>query len=45
LCIPTKNIARIKWKTKTYHTVGTIPYSNIKIVEKGKIDITKDLKI
>jgi hypothetical protein len=31
----------IKWKIKKYHTVGTIPNSNIKIVEKGKID-TKD---
>ena len=25
-------------KNKQYHTVGTIPKSNIKIVEKGKID-------
>jgi cell division protein FtsL len=26
---------------KTYHTVGTIPKSNIEIVEKGKIDTSK----
>jgi hypothetical protein len=25
-------------KDKTYHTVGTIPKSNRKIVEKGKLD-------
>jgi len=25
-------------KNKKYHTVGTIPKSNIKIVERGKID-------
>ena len=28
----------IKMKNKTYHTVGTIPISNINIVERGKID-------
>ena len=28
-----------KKKKKKYHTVGTAPKSNIKIVEKGKIDI------
>jgi hypothetical protein len=30
----------IKWKTNKYHTVGTIPKSNIKIVKRSKIDIT-----
>jgi hypothetical protein len=25
-------------KSKKYHTVGTVPKSNIKILEKGKID-------
>ena len=25
-------------KTKIYHTVGTIPKSNIKIADRGKID-------
>jgi len=28
----------IKWKTKIYHTVGTIPKSNIKVVERGNLD-------
>jgi len=28
----------IKIKNKKYHTVGTIPRSNINIVERGKID-------
>jgi len=27
-----------KMKKKKYHTVGTIPKSNRKIVERGKID-------
>jgi len=27
-----------KMKNKKYHTVGTIPKSNIKFVERGKID-------
>ena len=27
-------------KNKKYHTVGTIPKSNIKIIERGKIDTT-----
>ena len=27
-----------KMKSKKYHTVGTIPKSNIKIVKRGKID-------
>jgi hypothetical protein len=31
-------------KQKKYHTVGTIPKSNIKIAEKGKID-TPNTKI
>jgi len=26
-------------KNKKYHTVGTVPKSNRKIVERGKIDI------
>ena len=30
----------IKWKTNKYHTVRTIPKSNIKIVKRSKIDIT-----
>lgn len=29
---------QIKWKTKIYHTVGTVPNSNLKIV--GNIDTT-----
>ena len=29
---------QIKLKTKTYHTLGNIPKSNIKIVESGGID-------
>jgi hypothetical protein len=29
-----------KMKNNKYHTVGTIPRSNIKIVEKGKIDFS-----
>jgi hypothetical protein len=28
----------IELKTKKYHTVGTIPKSDIKIVERGKMD-------
>ena len=28
----------MKSKTKSSHTVGTIPKSNVKIVERGKID-------
>ena len=28
----------IKMENKKYHTVGTIPKSNIKIVERGNID-------
>jgi hypothetical protein len=31
-------IIYIKMKNKKYHTVGTIPKSNIIIVERGKID-------
>ena len=27
-----------KMKNEKYHTVGTIPKSNIKILERGKID-------
>jgi hypothetical protein len=30
---------------KIYHTVGTIPKSNIKIVGKHKLDTHTDLKI
>jgi hypothetical protein len=30
----------MKWKTKKYHPLGTIPKSNIKIVERGKIYTT-----
>jgi hypothetical protein len=30
------NIDEMKWKKKKYHTVGTVPKSNLKIVEKGK---------
>ena len=29
-----------KAKSKKYHTVGTVPKSNIKIVERVKIDTT-----
>jgi len=34
-------------KNKKYHTVGTIPKSYIKIVERGKIDTpnTKKIKV
>ena len=32
------NESKIKMKNKKYHTVGPIPKSNIKIVERGKID-------
>jgi hypothetical protein len=32
--------SRSKMKNKKYHTVGTIPKSNIKIAERGKIDTT-----
>ena len=28
----------LKLKTKKYHTVGTVPKSNIKITERCKID-------
>ena len=34
----------IKMENKKYHTVGTIPKSNIKIVERGNID-TSNTKI
>ena len=30
-------------KNQKYHTVGTIPKSNIKIVERGKIDTANTL--
>ena len=33
-----KNIVGIKWNAKKYHTVGTIPKSNFKIVERGQLD-------
>jgi len=33
-----------KIKNKEYHTVGTIPKSNIKIVERGKIDTLNTLR-
>ena len=29
-----------EWKSKTYHTVGTIPKLNIKITRKSNSDIT-----
>jgi hypothetical protein len=32
-----------KLKNKKYHTVGTVPKSNIKIIERGKIDIQCNL--
>jgi hypothetical protein len=31
-------------KSKKYHTVGTIPKSKIKIVERGKINISNTQK-
>ena len=31
-------------KKKTYHTVGTVPKSNRKIVKRGKIDTPNTLK-
>jgi cell division protein FtsL len=31
-------IGIIKWRNKKYPTVGTIPKSNRKIVERGKMD-------
>jgi len=30
------NIDEMKWKNKKYHTVGTVPKSNLKIVERDK---------
>jgi hypothetical protein len=36
-------IVVIKWKAKKYHSVGTIQKSNIKIVERCKIDTTNTL--
>jgi hypothetical protein len=33
-----KGTVNIKWKTNKYHTVGNIPKSNIKIVERSNID-------
>jgi len=38
--IPTKQIKthRVRWCRLKYHNVGTITISNIKIVEKGKLD-------
>ena len=35
-------LAQIKLKKK-YHTVGTVPKSNIKIIERGKIDTPNTL--
>ena len=34
----TKNLWTNKMENKIYHTVGTVPKSNRKIVERGKID-------
>jgi hypothetical protein len=34
----TRKKGKTKAKTKQNHTVGTIPKSNIKMVERGKID-------
>jgi hypothetical protein len=33
-----------KMKKKKYHTVGTVPKSNRKIVKRGTIDISNTLK-
>ena len=33
-------LKEITWKNKEYHIVRTIPQSNTKIIERGKIDIT-----
>jgi hypothetical protein len=30
----------MEWKIKKYHSFGTVPKSNIKIVERGKTDMT-----
>jgi len=32
---------KFKMENKKYHTVGTVPKSNRKIVERGKIDTPK----
>jgi hypothetical protein len=37
------NQYEIKRRAKIYHTVGTVPKSNIKIVERGKIDTLNTL--
>ena len=31
-----KKQQQTKWKTKRYHTVGTVPKSNRKIIKRGK---------
>jgi DNA-binding Xre family transcriptional regulator len=31
-------LLEIKWKTTKFHTVGKISKSNIKIIERGKVD-------
>ena len=36
--IPTLSSTVIKWKTKKYHTVETIPSSNRKIEDRSAID-------
>ena len=33
-----KDILSIKWKTKKYHTVGTVLQANRSIVQRGKLD-------
>jgi hypothetical protein len=38
LSIHIKCQSRMKWKTKQYHTISTIPKSNNNMVEGGKID-------
>jgi hypothetical protein len=34
-----KKSKTIKMKNKTYHTVGTAAQSNLKVAERGKVDI------
>jgi hypothetical protein len=31
---------KIKWKTNKYHIIGTVPKSDRKIVDRGKINTT-----
>jgi hypothetical protein len=41
MCVRGVNFASIsnQMKNRKYHAVGTVPKSNIKIIERGKIDM------